>query len=111
MNSKLIVNDIELGSSNNETINQITEFECVICLNKIINEPNDFKFSCGHKKYIHNECITNLDKCPLCRQLSNYGYFQNFIESIQNKILFILKLLYFPISFAIIYLILKFITT
>ena len=110
MNSKLIQNDIEIGLSNNENINQINEFECVICLNKINNEPNYFKFSCGHKKYMHNECIADLDKCPLCRQLSNYGYFQYFIETIKNGIYFVCKLLYLPIFLAIIYLILRFIT-
>lgn len=85
--------------------------ECVICLNKINNEPNYFKFNCNHKKYMHNECIADLDKCPLCRQLSNYGYFQNFIELIKNGFCFICKILYLPICFAIIYLILRFITT
>ena len=87
-----------------------TYYECVICMNKIDNEPNYFKFNCDHKKYMHNECIVNVDKCPLCRQLSNYTYFQNLIESIKNGFFFILKLLYFPIFFAIIYLILRFIS-
>ena len=84
-------------------------YECVICFNKVEKETNYFKFNCNHKKYMHNECIVNVDKCPLCRQLSNYTYFQNFIESIKNGFFFILKLLYFPIFFAIIYLTLRFI--
>lgn len=85
-------------------------YECVICLNKVEKETNFLKFNCGHKKYMHNSCIVNVDKCPLCRKLSNYTYFQNFIVYIQNGIYFIFSIFYFAIFLTIIYLILRFIT-
>ena len=41
--------------------------ECVICFEIVNEDIGDFKFNCNHKKYMHNECIKNLTKCPMCR--------------------------------------------
>ena len=103
------IKDIEININQNCEKEEI-KYECVICFNKVEKETNFFKFNCDHKKYMHNSCIVNLNKCPLCRQLSNYTYFQKFIEFIKNCIYFIFSIFYFAIFLTIIYLILKFIT-
>ena len=41
--------------------------ECVICLEPVENKSTYFKFNCSHSKYMHNECVEELTKCPLCR--------------------------------------------
>lgn len=41
--------------------------ECVICLEPVKNKPSYFKFNCSHSNYMHNECVEELTKCPLCR--------------------------------------------
>lgn len=46
--------------------------ECVICFEIVNEDIGDFKFNCNHKKYMHNECIKNLTKCPVCRSRTRY---------------------------------------
>lgn len=64
--------DDEIIQTNNnlyeDTNNNINE--CVICLEPVINFSEISKFGCNHSKYMHDNCIKNLRKCPLCRERS-----------------------------------------
>ena len=45
--------------------------ECVICLEPVLNYSEKSKFGCIHSKYMHDDCVKNLSKCPLCRVKSD----------------------------------------
>ena len=57
-------NEIDVDVEKNE-IN-----ECVICLEPVTEASEISKFGCVHSKYMHNDCVKNLRKCPLCREVS-----------------------------------------
>ena len=79
--SKIFINsdDDEIIQKNNE-IN-----ECVICLEPVKNVSEISKFGCIHSKYMHDDCVKNLSKCPLCRESSNI------IENNNNSLQFTWK--------------------
>ena len=54
--------------------NNFEHNQCVICLENIVTIPQTFKFPCEHKNFMHTECISNLNNCPLCRINSNGTY-------------------------------------
>ena len=41
--------------------------ECIICFEIMEKQNEYFKFPCDHGKYMHSECVENLQLCPLCR--------------------------------------------
>lgn len=54
--------------------NNFEQNQCVICLENIDTIPKTFKFPCEHKNFMHTECISHLNNCPLCRIDSNGNY-------------------------------------
>lgn len=44
--------------------------ECIICFEDITEIPKDYKFICNHKDNMHEKCIKNLKKCPICRKIT-----------------------------------------
>ena len=54
---------------NNEKYN-----ECIICFEDIKEPPQKYKYMCNHRDNMHEECIKNLDICPICRSISKYLY-------------------------------------
>lgn len=53
------------------TINEENIIEnCVICLEPVNNISETCRFNCDHAKYMHNDCVKTLRKCPLCREIS-----------------------------------------
>ena len=52
------INDIEKNEIN----------ECVICLEAVTDACEISKFGCVHAKYMHENCVKSLRKCPLCRE-------------------------------------------
>lgn len=71
---------------NDETIQINNDInECVICLEPVLNFSETSKFGCIHSKYMHDDCVKNLTKCPLCRERSNI------IENNNNSLQFTWK--------------------
>ena len=62
------INDIENNEINDVESNQINE--CVICFDPVTNACEISKFGCVHSKYMHENCVKSLRKCPLCRETS-----------------------------------------
>lgn len=42
--------------------------ECVICFEPVTDGSEISKFGCVHAKYMHENCVKSLRKCPLCRE-------------------------------------------
>ena len=59
--------------------NVFEQNQCVICLENIDTIPETFKFPCEHKNFMHTECISHLNNCPLCRinSIGNYIIIRN----------------------------------
>ena len=64
------VNEINEVNNNEENI-KIKE-NCIICYELVDENEENFKFNCGHKKYLHHACIVNVNRCPLCRSANIY---------------------------------------
>lgn len=52
--------------------------ECIICFEDIEEQPKNYKYMCNHKDNMHEECIKNLDICPICRSISKFLYESQF---------------------------------
>ena len=52
--------------------------ECIICFENIKEPSKKYKFICNHRDNMHEECIKNLDICPICRSISKYLYESQF---------------------------------
>tara|TARA_B100001093_G_C26856487_1_gene1027684 strand:+ start:3483 stop:3839 length:357 start_codon:yes stop_codon:yes gene_type:complete len=61
--------DLEICELNNEKY-----IECIICFEDIKEPPQKYKYMCNHRDNMHEECIKNLDICPICRSISKYLY-------------------------------------
>lgn len=48
--------------------------ECIICFEDIKETPQKYKYMCNHRDNMHQECIKNLDICPICRSISKFLY-------------------------------------
>lgn len=73
--------------------NNFEHNQCVICLENIVTIPQTFKFPCEHKNFMHTECISHLNNCPLCRINSNGTYLisrnYNIISTSNNHFFYI----------------------
>ena len=54
---------------NNEVVSEQSN-ECVICFEPVTDLNEISKFGCDHAKYMHENCVKSLRKCPLCRERS-----------------------------------------
>ena len=61
--------DLEMNELNNEKY-----IECIICFEDIKEPPQKYKYMCNHRDNMHEECIKNLDICPICRSISKFLY-------------------------------------
>ncbi len=55
-------------------VNNEKYIECIICFEDIKEPPQKYKYMCNHRDNMHEECIKNLDICPICRSISKYLY-------------------------------------
>ena len=66
--------DIEIIPINDDSEKDDIEnneiYECVICLEPVTDGSEISKFGCVHAKYMHENCVQTLRKCPLCRERS-----------------------------------------
>tara|TARA_A100001015_G_C14648986_1_gene578434 strand:+ start:201 stop:644 length:444 start_codon:yes stop_codon:yes gene_type:complete len=70
--------DSYLDNRNNEVVSEQYN-ECVICFEPVTDLCQISKFGCTHAKYMHENCVKNLRKCPLCRERSVI------VESIRHR--------------------------
>tara|TARA_A100001015_G_scaffold176525_1_gene196278 strand:- start:442 stop:891 length:450 start_codon:yes stop_codon:yes gene_type:complete len=54
---------------NNEVVSEQSN-ECVICFEPVTDLNEISKFGCVHAKYMHENCVKSLIRCPLCRERS-----------------------------------------
>ena len=66
--------DIEIIPINDDSEKNDIEnheiYECVICFEPVTDGSEISKFGCVHAKYMHQNCVQTLRKCPLCRERS-----------------------------------------
>ena len=67
---ELTNNENNINEEKNIDIENNTIENCVICLEPVNNISETSRFNCDHAKYMHNDCVKTLRKCPLCRELS-----------------------------------------
>jgi len=72
----IYVMSIDLEMLKYEKKNQYVE--CIICFEDIEEAPKNYKYMCNHRDNMHEECIKNLDICPICRSISKYLYESQF---------------------------------
>ena len=94
------------NNPNNNNIENNEINECVICFEPVTIVSKISKFGCVHAKFMHEDCVKSLRKCPLCRERSIIVESSRRIDTCsweQNVICFLLVLGFVTLLFTAAY--------